>query len=448
MVARLWVFCVDQALFARRYPGVDVLCRFIARAISPAHFDELIEGLGGTQTHLATLIVKHIRLVVCDPRTPLSISNLFQLHALVLFLTTASFRGTLSREIFTACGIARALVECTCALTHIPGPESGDLLFLCFQHLHWAVAGERLNKWIPGALRCGLLRAIVACATHSGCGSIPLLRKTLAEELPQSLVYYNVLRHLPKALWEVHHADLTASGISAEWSAFVKLAQARLSVSKIFDSGNHLSSRACDSTKECQRWDWNEGNHRGACSALSTEGFGKLNSNIISPLAHWICVETPLDLSKRELSFLRALLHHEYTANKHTIWLRQIAFMNAHPSTVFYTLFDYTAGPPFAGEVEILPQSDSTYPPDFEQRAAEARASGGRLELHYMRVAVSAGEKTHGRWIPMRSSSAAVADGLRSIARDVHSLGPEGRETLLERIRVLEKETSDIISIH
>ncbi|KAJ7681369.1 hypothetical protein B0H17DRAFT_1138522 [Mycena rosella] len=224
---------------------------------------------------------------------------------------------------------------------------------------------------------------------------------------------------LPKALREIKTADLHGSDIFGDWKEFMELAKERLAAFKAFDSPTYIS---CDNVKcglidernkfnvcsacrrqyyysaECQRTDWGEGKHREECEVISR-----------------VFVEEPEDLGKREQAFLRALLHHDYQRKKLGIW--------SYPCR-------------------------NTAIAETPFRIARAMASGGRLELHPVRIAQ--GHAARGRWIPQRSRSSAVGEGLRRIAHGIE-LGvdiPDVREQVLADMRQLSEETAGIIQIH
>ncbi|KAJ7164474.1 hypothetical protein C8R46DRAFT_1193101 [Mycena filopes] len=440
MVARLWARCVDGALFGS--PMANVVCHFIASPISAAGFDEVVEALGGTQRDLATVVVQHFTTVTCDPRYPLTPGNLSDLRCVLVLMAEATRHGLLSRTEFAAKRLANALVKTSCALQGIPGVEAANLLRLTWNLLRWAVTENVLHEWIPAALKAGLLRAIVACATHSAAATdIPDFRQILTRDLPPSLVYRRVLRRLVKSIHEVKKDSLQASAIYDEWTAFLILAKERLA---IFNASQPPVLLACDNMEcgaiderrrfracsgcrgrcycspACQRSDWETGGHKATCKTLSAERFE--------------------ELSNRDLHFLRTLLHHDYRAARREIWLQQLAFTRAHPGTGFYTRFDYSRG---RATVHVLSIATAHHLP------VQAAASGGRMEQHLMFV--SAGSVARARWFPLRSSGAAAAEGLAAIARKI-AAGADVermREELLDDLRKLEEEVdAAIVQIH
>ncbi|KAF8209164.1 hypothetical protein K438DRAFT_1960896 [Mycena galopus ATCC 62051] len=454
MVARMWALCVERNSFARGFAGATVVGQFISGAVSAAHFDEVVDALGGPP-HLAAVVVKHLRLVTCDPRNPPASTNLYHLSCLLVFLAKANRNGLLVREAFRSNGLVGALVDGACALGPIDGEEAADLLRGTWNLLRWVVTENVLYVWMPEALKSGLLRAIVACATHnpSAIDSEDFLQ-VLTRDLPPSLVYYRVLKRMAKALREVKSVDLHGTAISDEWTAFVQLAEARLAALAFFRSDKYFSERACDNMKcgiiddrkrfnacslcqrryycseDCQRIDWTQGGHKAACKALYIHR-----------------IDHPEELSRRDIYFMRALLQHDYRTERPEISLKQIVFMHTYPGTDFYTRFDYSRG---AVDVKVLPLTNADNPRDMEHpfRIAQAAASGGRMELHCMFV--SAGSTGRGRWFTMRSSSAALVDRLAVIAQgiDPSTDVAAARDRLLAEVYKMDDKLTELRQIH
>ncbi|KAJ7471618.1 hypothetical protein B0H11DRAFT_1364940 [Mycena galericulata] len=484
MVAAVWTLCVERNLFAGGYAGVAVVCKFVASPISRAQLNETIDAMGGTQTALAAVVVQHMELVACNPQNPLTSGNLWTLESVLTFLLyCADNRKFLSPQVFAERGLAKALVESICSLSRISAPKWGELMSMCLHLFYWTVGSDgHLNVCMPLALKSGLLRAIVACGN---CNSsvTDTCRVILTRDLSPSLAYYHVLRRLSKALRDVKFADMRKTAIFAEWTEFVELAKSRLKIFKFFNSDEFVSSRACENTKcdiidhagefsvcsacrqrfycseDCQQIDWEAGGHRDACSVLSKAA-----------------TETPEKLGKRELSFLRALVHHDYSSRKHDLWLRQISFMHLFPSMDFSLLFDYSKG---ALSIKIIPNQGPQSPhnpdaPDESQttvalrsdgesttkdpldidgpfRAAQAAASGGRMELHQVLIAL--GKDIVKRSVPMHSSSVALFDGLRRIVNGIENgldiSQSQAQQHFLAEIKKLEaEEGAGVIQIH
>lgn len=151
-------------------------------------------------------------------------------------------------------------------------------------------------------------------------------------------------------------------------------------------------------------------------------------------------------------------------------------FMHNSPGTPFFTCFDYSRGAPsisiipfpitaasgsdlpsteFANAFEIdvhhFTESGVPFDVDGNFRFAQAASSGGRMELH--KLVIASGQEPRTQWVPLRSSSSALLNGLQRIADGIepgsHVLDPEIEFRIFAGIRILEeKEGSQIIQIH
>ncbi|KAJ7175179.1 hypothetical protein C8R43DRAFT_943447 [Mycena crocata] len=163
--------------------------------------------------------------------------------------------------------------------------------------------------------------------------------------------------------------------------------------------GGHIPDRACDNTEcngihdktdlwrcsgcldvyycspECQKSDWRAGGHREICSESGTLRLSMQN--------------TP---SVRERDFLRYYIDAEYHFSKATIYLEQALCLQRFPNSAYFTLFDYTWNGRADISVHAL-ESDSppvldlyAYGAEWQDSIARARRSGGRMELHVVRM--------------------------------------------------------------
>ncbi|KAJ6459952.1 hypothetical protein C8R45DRAFT_542490 [Mycena sanguinolenta] len=303
MVGRMWALCVERNLFARGFAGATAVGRFIAGPVSAVQLAELVEALGTTQGDLALVVVKHLNLVTCDPQNPLIPSNLYHLKCVLIFLAKAHRNGLLAREAFMSNGLAKALVEITSSLNSVGGADAAEMMRGTWDLLRWVATENVLHIWMPRTLKSGLLRAIIACATHNPSAiDMPDFRQVLTRDLPPSLVYYSVLKRMAKAFGEIKTADLRGTAISDEWTTFTDLAHARLTVLRFFESDAFVLRSACDNVKcaiidarqrfgvcsvcrrryycsaDCQRTDWVEGGHKVACDVLYSRRIGQLSA--------------------------------------------------------------------------------------------------------------------------------------------------------------------------
>ncbi|KAJ6518588.1 hypothetical protein DFH09DRAFT_228634 [Mycena vulgaris] len=276
--------------------------------------------------------------------------------------------------------------------------------------------------------------------------------------LAGNLIYYRVVFQLASGLTEVSErfgADIFHESCLAQWDQFFALAAPRVAFLEPFSSED--SSQACDNrpcgvirhkshfqrcsgckafyycSATCQINDWQRGGHRAVCSEYGTLS---LTSQVKSTL------------SARSRTFLRAILHTDYTENRPFICEQQVAFMAARPNVPFFTLFDYTAGAAVKIDVHAIaefPVSVSMAGAGAEWRDLCRRVaqSAGRMQLHVMGVA----EGTEKRWwvVPLRTSSARIHDRLREVAASVAKLEALN---LTEEIDVLLRDGGEVMEIH
>ncbi|KAK7042044.1 MYND-type domain-containing protein [Favolaschia claudopus] len=435
MVGNMWARCVQTNAFACGFFGGEAVTNFIQATgpIQMCHFRELLLAVGGNQQDLAVIIAKHLSLVTHDLRHSASETNISYVRAVIVYLLKGVQQAIFSREAFACTGLATALVDTAMAFSNIKGDEMVELLLGTWKLFRWTLTENVLQVWMPKALKAGLLRIILACATHDPpVVDDPDFRQVLSKDLPPSLVYYSVLSQLLHALKDMQTiTEIQGTAISDDWGRFMLLAKGRLALCMAFRHGKIELLRACDDMKcsridyrarlnvcsicrrrcycseECQRIDWTEGGHRKTCGFLYAQRR-----------------KQPEDLSRRNVHFLRVLLHRDYLDHRRAIWTHQVQFMQSHADihtdSSFYTHFDYSRG---AMEFRILPLSSLadgnkfSRSPELPLFRAQAAASEGRMELHYMLV--SGGSVARGRWVPMRSSSGVVMQRLVGIAKQV-----------------------------
>ncbi|KAJ6474329.1 hypothetical protein C8R45DRAFT_1011330 [Mycena sanguinolenta] len=448
VVARGWMLLFDVNDLSTRIDGCNSLCRFFkaARYAQSVALEEFIEGAGGTLSHLASLIVKHITFFTLNSQTVTS-STPLMLAGVLDFLWVAEYydqeykndhsdptwdpyrKGPLCMALVSK-GIVGALTIAISALNNITNTKA--VIEQCFQELTSKLRVPPGHRRMREAVKAGLLPAIVSCAQmHPYMSFGPSY--ILMDFLPQSTFYPSTLRELESALPQVD--DRTATEIFGEsWIFFIGLARERLQLLDSFDSGALGSLRACDNmttcgdilpkhnfmrcsacqrvyycSKECQLADWREA-HRELCTVLRNFS---LQPRYFGP---------PALLTTREKAFLRAILHHDYEANKQHVRIRQAEFIRRNPGHDYWTIFDYTAAdhwygkPHRAGRVRIQVSNTDTMPPQWRPYLSQAtRQPARRMELHLMSI----DEEMPQMLFPMRSSNSSVHDAIGELATHV-----------------------------
>ncbi|KAJ7478726.1 hypothetical protein B0H11DRAFT_2028458 [Mycena galericulata] len=449
--------------WAVRLRGEDILednaflsiCGYISSTLNisvPRNLEEAIEGAGGTRDALASLIVEHITRVLAQDsgrNKAFSLSVVVQLLAHEYSVIPAGPIHSTLHEALLRHGIVAAMTSVVGVVSgaDFPSHERDNYLIEAYLlSLVWYFKQPEGYHSIAESLKAGLLSTLVACGLREHSLFANALRRTL-DTLSTSLVYRTVLMQVYIALpftgeedWDTTYR---ASELSECWSKFGGLIAERLKVLNAYEGVGYVSHRACDnvecgaiSTKtdfrrcsrcqmahycseSCQIHDWKYGMHRESCQELQA------------------LRRSYSDVSPRDRSFLRAVMHDEYIGIREALLPGLLNFARVRPDETPCILFDFTR-PDVACDVTISPAGNLD---GFANFAAQVRASGGRMQLHMMKV-VEGGQTR--RWIfPLRSSTADVMEALQNILRDKPMAG--GFE---ERRRLTAIGDFDILEIH
>ncbi|KAJ7508263.1 hypothetical protein B0H11DRAFT_1964093 [Mycena galericulata] len=434
------------------------------RAEDPLNLAEIVEGAGGDFSRIALLVKRFLKFIVPNAHSPISDTTLRLLSGIMMLLTDINDNLSLGAELLSH-GITTTLVTAMRALAPSKNERAGVVLSAVVVNVASKLVTTPSYRWMSEALVAGLLRAMVLCAMRQPQDIHKDTLDGMMDLLPAATVYYPVVSNLEAALADVRTLVATRafrrSTMAEEWGAFEFLAEERLAVLKRFEAGEYTSFRACDNmecgkigkkttfkrcsacrqfyycSQECQLADWGAGSHRQGCKSSQSLSRGY-----------------PDDLSTENISFMRALLHHDYQISKTKIAIRQMRFMLQYPAQPMLTVFNYTTGHltiqivdahMAAEEFKTTPGFQAVHSKDAMAR--EAR-SGGRMALHLM-VVTGSGD-VRARMFPMRAENSALHDGLVRLARNVPSgidnsnLNPD----LLKDIRTVVSETEDVLRIH
>ncbi|KAJ7136192.1 hypothetical protein C8R46DRAFT_1201331 [Mycena filopes] len=406
------------------------------------HFDEYLAGVGGNVVDLASLFVRHIARYMTWP-APGGVALQLSCFSIPIFFVINNHDNLAFQEALHAQGFVRSLVQVaesiavrTAYLDFPTRSLAGSVLVSIWGYLNVLFSGPRAHRLIREAIRAGLLRSLMSAAVANN-GAIKFLHRILGK-LMRHLVYYSVLSCLPQALRDVRHLQCATAFSHCELfdtrSEFWVLAQERLDIMAEYESPDFVSSKACDNVKcgsihrkrdlmrcsscnsqyycspRCQKTDWHDG-HRNTCHTRAS-----------------LYDEFPGHLGTRDQSFLRALVHHHYLEQRHSILTMQLSYRAADPTEAMCVVFDF-AQPD--GIVRILHMRAELLEARWPDELARAARSGGRIELH---VALVLSPDLSGvRMVPMQLSSSALADGLEKIERDVEA-GVGGSAPVHEQI--------------
>ncbi|KAJ7502655.1 hypothetical protein B0H11DRAFT_1907210 [Mycena galericulata] len=429
-IAKIWGILVET----EDYREFEDLCDFIGRdiAVSDAeHFEEFVEGSGGTVADLASLVVEHITWTTSHLTSDVCSKGLFLLDCCIRFLIATNFDTCYAQ--FNAAlvdrGIVKALIGAVLALEEATVEETANVLEDCLVLLEWTMDVSDSRSWVTEALDAGLIRAIISCAVHNcipTSATLESLHRLLIGVLPESLIYHSILSSIMASFAAakdlLHLPCFMESEIFEAWQGFKELVKERLQVLIRFDSGEFRTRRACENV-QCQRYDWKQGGHRNFC-ALHRQARSSAGR----------------DLSARDRSFMRAILHHDYTVANEEIFHGQIQFMRADPTAEFYLSFDYSACVP---TVEIKDVSDNPgYAKElWDDYFSRARACAGRMELHL--IVAGNGRKSWFMMIPMRSDSARIHEEMKRVARSMEIVSDNYRIA-----RLIREREENVVYIH
>ncbi|KAJ7814463.1 hypothetical protein B0H13DRAFT_458065 [Mycena leptocephala] len=297
------------------------------------HFEEAIEGSGGSKISLAHLSVNHVKCVV---QSAIISAGVFSMRSVISLLQSRCEVDAPFRKILIDQGIVTALTSAACRFSSPPF-SAHDHLF----NMSWAIKYYLRTAFghniVTQAIRSGLLRALLTWGRMSppkpqSSGQFDDILTILSG----SLVYLSVLLQLKASIDEL---DIPIDGhtfqgfpISDKWEALWSVLQPRWALMKVYMEREKASvksacnnvacciirprselqrcsgCRACNyCSRACQVHDWRQGGHRQICGC-----------NLDDP---------PDNVSRRDRSFLRVLLHEDYLRMKPRILHDELAFL-------------------------------------------------------------------------------------------------------------------------
>ncbi|KAJ7136191.1 hypothetical protein C8R46DRAFT_1361914 [Mycena filopes] len=446
---------------------------------NPVNLAEIIDGAGSCE-ELARLVVAFIHNVVPADGGAMHFMDAYFLDGLLDFvnhvdphLLRINVGNAMSRfaAALVSHNVVGAVTKSLHALLGVAGTSAANALrksFLLIGVLFTAQPGN-LQR-IADAMDHGFLRALATGTRGTHAQALKNLNKVFLETLlPSFFLRFEVLDAMDTAIAEVGPIiladDFKASDVHELWHEFTQLVVKRLDLYDAYLAGEVPTMKACDNLKcneirpkdtfqrcggcftfhycssHCQRLDWRQGGHREDCKAYRTRYDRQWNSNDI-------------DFTKRELSFLRQLLHRDFDTWKILVLAKQATFMSLNPGQSFVTLYNYSLG---AVNIEV----QATTAPDvriylgdgsygtWDKTVSRAARSGGRLWPDV--VAVHAGNAPGARYfvMPLRTKTSALYNGLKAIADGL----PEDRSQLAQDdimplFEALADAEPDVLVIH
>ncbi|KAJ7216806.1 hypothetical protein C8J57DRAFT_1732434 [Mycena rebaudengoi] len=393
----------------------------------PEHFEELVDGAGGTISDLAYLVVAHLTHFLPSPSTPrprLADAVVFYLSTALIFIDNSEG----DNQHFHA-----ALLE------HRFIPLLINLLGFALHHPDFVPCLSTLVKIITTAdhhrmrqaLESGMIGVALLCSIHPSKFE-PACVNDFLTVLAQSLVYYPVVVQMADCISDIEDrlqdSDFRTSQVFEKWEVLLGLAKTRIEIQQHFDSDVYQSLRNCDNlecgdrflkaqlrrcskcltsyycSRDCQALDWRAG-HRLVCQAIQ--------------MSHHAYPET---LTTREISFLRLLVLHCYEATVYHRSKCYVVHLARNPEATVYSMFDYTQER--SPEVIWLDLVD-LHPPkrclisEWAYTIERMARSAGPMEMLLM--SVREGGEARYRLFPLRLDSSTKLEAFRRISNLVAS---------------------------
>ncbi|KAJ7763365.1 hypothetical protein B0H16DRAFT_1804413 [Mycena metata] len=427
----------------------------VGRSQPGTHLAELVEGAGGTLHDLTSLLVLHIRCAVWTPQSRVSAQTLNgMLFSGTKVIGGISDKGPVDAALLSG-GVVNATIRGLCSLMHsgLPIQSADTTLCFVFHHLLYFLSIPPGYPTVRRALKAGLLRLILDSSRQSQTVSI-YLGRLLKGHISPATVYHSVLLELQKSLADVAELEgllaFQGSRIFPEWSKFADLAHVRIRLMNEYNAGMHISRKVCSNIDcrlvkpktqflrcsaceggyycfvDCQSADWAAG-HQQSCRELSLARLRLFGTR-----------------SKRDTSFLRALVHSDYNRSRGAILLQHMFDGRVNPPTFSTVWLDYSTS---AGLLLTAPQPPfppATTPGEEEN---ERHINRGNMQNHH--VVLAEGSAKADLIFQMHIRDPRVRDELRRISNnlpegghaDVLSLEPATRD---EITALLEIEVEEI----
>ncbi|KAJ7656013.1 hypothetical protein DFH06DRAFT_475067 [Mycena polygramma] len=422
----------------------------------PPNLVEFIEGAGGTLEAAAALLTRSLNHFFPTMHTGAGAESFkwlegvfYPLHDLMVMRE--------ARDAMVEAGLVTSLIKVLYAFSTV---KIGNLLSRMIDIdiiLRSALLVLRQifksypQEWVlREAVDSGLLRTVVACGFRKA-QPVDVTASFLTNTLTRCTLYYPILLQMAGSLRELQdytrHPAFVKSSIFSTWTNFQTLLETRAALAKPRRSPEYISRRPCNNIQcgeirvktalmrcggcqvvyycsfECQKHDWTHGGHRTHCDSIRTFFFRNVQY-----------------LTPQHISFLRALVHADYMADKYNILCRQLACYRTHPSALVVTVFDYATGHARI-DAHPAPASMKKYPVvNWREHLPRALQSAGLMELHLAVLPNS----TRAWVFPLRSNSPVLQDRLREIAASTTALTDSAAE-----VRVLVDSTrSSLMQIH
>ncbi|KAJ6450973.1 hypothetical protein C8R47DRAFT_1329793 [Mycena vitilis] len=451
----------------RGFVHLTTILRNFMAADQPANLAEILEATKG-RAGLATLVVRYIQFLRPLRGAEIAERTIYLYDGIAGFILTMTpdweaIDANASADIAIALVSAGIVAPLTSVIRTISDCsviyEDVDATLLdCLKALAQLFIPPGSHRAIADAISAGLLRALIRCSIVCDKSSrnvqASALRRLLAFILPGSTAYHTVVARLEARMHDVEalvkSEAFKDSGMYGDWCSFADLASRRIGLLNDRAAEEHVTLKACDNMEcgliqskigfrrcshcqqvfycspGCQIKDWKAG-HRQTCESLY---ISRHNISHIGP---------------RNLSFMRSLLHCDSFQIFGHDQLRQalLALMQDNPGKPIVTVIDYWNGKA-RPEFKLLEQqraADENHDVCWDEYAARAARSGGRMELHLMLA--WDGAVLRQIMFPQHLEHSMIHDGFVRISRDIAGVVEQRKE-----MQRLMHESRDVLCIH
>ncbi|KAJ7734509.1 hypothetical protein DFH07DRAFT_967631 [Mycena maculata] len=401
LAARVWRSLVEDVDIPCQTDRLTILLALLSLSPESIVPNQLFEGAGGTAADLALVVIANLAVILPDGITELSVAQLDNLSAVLRIVASVDQIGDQARSrplcLARAEELVRYLTVALCVASETAATAMVcDVIPICLSLLLEVFMTPQGYRQLQVAVRNGLLRGILL----SGQTQFPedvsrLLPLLLTHVLAPATVKYEVLVELQTAYSAVAK-DATAelSPPTAEaWAKFSRILAERLEVLKIFNSTDqyHQGGLRQHPMRDHPNARFSTGNGAIANHVPITVLGTRVRSHSVEITVRLINTGLGIntDYSSRGLSFMCALLDHDYQAARVTA-SSQI-FTAAEPVWFDYRSADLTV------EVQA-PVADFQLPPDIVRRASD---STGCISIHILYL--SEGKQSRAFVIPLRT---------------------------------------------
>ncbi|KAK7039706.1 hypothetical protein R3P38DRAFT_3468561 [Favolaschia claudopus] len=360
LAARAWSYYSDQTVLSTHPGALLAISEIFIQGV--VRLDDIFEGLDGDVSDLACLIARQSELAVPPSASQMDMDKFCYL---VMTLSVVSQIDDISnsepshRHIVCSAllpqGFVRTLTIAGLTLSDIsPAEFSKEYsiaigLLLCV--LQVLLEQDQGSQSVQTAVRCGLLRTllVVSTWTHYDEAVVHYIHLILTGILGPFTVYYPVLEELEKvdALDIVHKAARLRlhPKLVEGWRTFGSAVRARLELRDSFHSDPAQCRNVCGSCgtilaknllRRCSRCRWEM-----YCSTDCQARDWRSGHRLYCALDHISRIKVRMTYTRKEYTFLRFLLHHEYTTAKFDIALAHVLRWKEKPDTWVFTAFDF-----------------------------------------------------------------------------------------------------------